>query len=301
MKVALLSNTHARGTGVPVPLGHPMISLPLSASDLIVPGQRVGLDPESSNRRSDRWVYAYNKAVNLSRDKMSTSRKSASYPLRAETVIQEDGRKQEAEGEAGLELIDDMSWSETLLVRVGKSQVEAELIERSLGQQLSPTGEGFRVEELFSREAVHGFDPPRPRHSSKPPRCPGETSLATHQVRISYSLWNPDSPVFPFQQLWPLRWKSICRALRKGWLKRSKHASGIRAPPLGSNPAMAGPHKTGTHRLVVERTHGGSSRYPTWSPEFWLPSRLGCTLQGVDDSHYIFPVFFGAMRLMTPE
>jgi hypothetical protein len=44
-------------------------------------------------------------------------------------------------------------------MRVGASQVEVELIQRSLGQELGPAGKGFQVEELIFDEAVDGFDP----------------------------------------------------------------------------------------------------------------------------------------------
>jgi hypothetical protein len=77
-----------------------------------------------------------------------------------ETMIEEGGRKQaDAEGEAGSELLDDLPWRETSLMRVGASQVEVELIQRSLGQELGAAAEGFQVEELIFDEAVDGFDP----------------------------------------------------------------------------------------------------------------------------------------------
>jgi hypothetical protein len=56
-------------------------------------------------------------------------------------------------------LLDDLPWSETSLVRIGASQVEIELIQRSLGQELGAAAEGFQVEELIFDEAVDGFDP----------------------------------------------------------------------------------------------------------------------------------------------
>ena len=56
-------------------------------------------------------------------------------------------------------MLDDLPWRETSLMRVGASQVEVELIQRSLGQELGPAGKGFQVEELIFDEAVDGFDP----------------------------------------------------------------------------------------------------------------------------------------------
>ena len=42
---------------------------------------------------------------------------------------------------------------------VRASQVEVELVERSLGQEVEPAGEAFQVEELVFDEAVDGLDP----------------------------------------------------------------------------------------------------------------------------------------------
>ncbi len=79
--------------------------------------------------------------------------------LRVETIIQEDGRKQaDLEGETRSELLDDLPGSEPLLVRVGPSQVEVELIERGLGQEVGTVVESFQVEELVFDEAMNGFD-----------------------------------------------------------------------------------------------------------------------------------------------
>lgn len=55
-------------------------------------------------------------------------------------------------------MLDDLPWGETSLVRVGTSQGEVELKNRSLGQELGAPAEGFQVEELILDEAVDGFD-----------------------------------------------------------------------------------------------------------------------------------------------
>src|SRR3970040_685444 len=76
-----------------------------------------------------------------------------------ETIVEEDrGKQAEAEGEAGSELLDDLPWGETSLVRIGASQVEVELVEGSLGQELGAAGESFQVKELVFDEAVDGLD-----------------------------------------------------------------------------------------------------------------------------------------------
>src|SRR2546427_8389984 len=61
------------------------------------------------------------------------------------------------DGEAGVELQNDLPWSKASLVRVGTSQVEVELVEGSLGQEVGPAGESFQVKELVFDEAVNGF------------------------------------------------------------------------------------------------------------------------------------------------
>jgi hypothetical protein len=63
-----------------------------------------------------------------------------------ETMIEEGGRKQaDAEGEAGSELVDDLPWGEVSLVGIGASQVEVELVEGSLGHELSAAAESSQV------------------------------------------------------------------------------------------------------------------------------------------------------------
>ena len=76
-----------------------------------------------------------------------------------ETIIEEGrGKQADREGEAGVELVDDLPRGETSLVRVGARQVEIELVEGSLGHKLAAAGEGFQVEELVFDEAVDGLD-----------------------------------------------------------------------------------------------------------------------------------------------
>src|SRR3990172_1519093 len=76
-----------------------------------------------------------------------------------ETIVEEGGGKQaEVDGEAGSELLDDLPWGETSLVRIGASQVEVELVEGSLSQELGAAGKGFQVVELVLDQAVDGFD-----------------------------------------------------------------------------------------------------------------------------------------------
>jgi hypothetical protein len=76
-----------------------------------------------------------------------------------ETIIEEDGGKQaDLEGEAGIELVDDLPWGETSFVGVRASQVEVELVERGLGKEVGTILESFQVEELVLDEAVDGFD-----------------------------------------------------------------------------------------------------------------------------------------------
>ena len=66
-----------------------------------------------------------------------------------ETIIEIDRKKQaDLEGEAGRELVDDLPWSESWLVRVGTSQVEVELVKGSLGQEVGPVLESFQIKEL---------------------------------------------------------------------------------------------------------------------------------------------------------
>src|SRR3990172_378897 len=80
------------------------------------------------------------------------------------------------EGEAGVELVDDLPWGETSLVRIGASQVEVELVEGSLGQELGAAGEGFQVEELVFDEAAGGmrscWEPKKVTARGKPEREP---------------------------------------------------------------------------------------------------------------------------------
>jgi hypothetical protein len=79
--------------------------------------------------------------------------------LLVETIIEEGGRKQaDAEGEAGSELLNDLPRGETSFMGIGASQVEVELVERSLGHELGATAEAFQVEELVFDKAVDGFD-----------------------------------------------------------------------------------------------------------------------------------------------
>src|SRR3972149_6124257 len=76
-----------------------------------------------------------------------------------ETIVEEGGGKQaEVEGEAGVELLDDLPRATASLVGVGSAAVEVELIEGSLGQELGAAGESFQVKELVFDEAVHGLD-----------------------------------------------------------------------------------------------------------------------------------------------
>ncbi|MGH9453580.1 MAG: hypothetical protein ACRD2O_06375 [Terriglobia bacterium] len=45
-----------------------------------------------------------------------------------------------------------------LLCGIGPSQVEVELVEGSLGQEVSATGKGFQIKELVFDEAMDGLD-----------------------------------------------------------------------------------------------------------------------------------------------
>ena|SRR2546426_8548258 len=68
-------------------------------------------------------------------------------PLRVETVVEEDERKQaEIEGQVGIELLDDLPWREASLVGVGTGEIEIELVERGFGEELGPAPEGLQVE-----------------------------------------------------------------------------------------------------------------------------------------------------------
>lgn len=79
--------------------------------------------------------------------------------LWVETIVEEGwGKQADLEGEAGSELLDDLPWGETSLMGIGASQVEIELIERSLGQKVGAAAESFQVEELVFDPAVDGFD-----------------------------------------------------------------------------------------------------------------------------------------------
>jgi hypothetical protein len=76
-----------------------------------------------------------------------------------ETVIQEDGGKQaESEGEAGIELVDDLPWAEVSFVGVGSDEVEVTRVDAGFGEELAAATEGFQVIELVLDEAVDGFD-----------------------------------------------------------------------------------------------------------------------------------------------
>ena len=55
-------------------------------------------------------------------------------------------------------MLDDLPRGLKLLVGVGPSQVEVELIEGSFGQEVGAAGEGFEIEEFILDEAVDGFD-----------------------------------------------------------------------------------------------------------------------------------------------
>lgn len=55
-----------------------------------------------------------------------------------ETIVEEDGREQaEVDGDAGIELVKDLPWTETPFVGVGSSQVEVELV-ASHGEDVKP-------------------------------------------------------------------------------------------------------------------------------------------------------------------
>src|SRR3972149_5728105 len=76
-----------------------------------------------------------------------------------ETIVEEGGGKQaEVEGEAGVELLDDLPRATASFVGVGSDEGEVELIEGSLGQELGAAGESFQVVELVLDQAVDGFD-----------------------------------------------------------------------------------------------------------------------------------------------
>jgi len=75
-----------------------------------------------------------------------------------ETIVEEDGGKQaEAEGEAGVELLDDLPRAAVSFVGIGADEVEVELVEGSLGQEVGAAGEGFQVVELVFDQAGDGF------------------------------------------------------------------------------------------------------------------------------------------------
>ena len=76
-----------------------------------------------------------------------------------EVIIQEDGRKQ-AEVDRGTrsEAFDDLPGSLIFFVGVRSGQVEVELVGVDLGEEVSPAGEGFQIEEFVFFDAVDGFD-----------------------------------------------------------------------------------------------------------------------------------------------
>jgi hypothetical protein len=80
-------------------------------------------------------------------------------PHDLETIIEEDrGKQADFDGQAGIELLDDLPWGTACFVGVGPGQVEVELIEGGFSEELSAGAEGFQVVELVFDEAVDGLD-----------------------------------------------------------------------------------------------------------------------------------------------
>src|ERR1700726_4482628 len=75
-----------------------------------------------------------------------------------EVVIQEHWWKQaEFERRAGSEPLDNLPGAEIFFVGVGPHEVEVELIGVDLGEEVSPAGKVFEIEELVFLDAMHGF------------------------------------------------------------------------------------------------------------------------------------------------
>ena len=80
-------------------------------------------------------------------------------PLRVETIIEEEGRKQASiERESRMKLVNDLPRGEIFFMGIRPGQIEVELIERSLGHKVRAIAESFQIQEFIFDEAMDGFD-----------------------------------------------------------------------------------------------------------------------------------------------
>jgi hypothetical protein len=56
------------------------------------------------------------------------------------------------------EPLDDLPGSQNFFARVGPSEIEIKPLGVDLGEELAPTGEGFKIEALIFLQPMHGFD-----------------------------------------------------------------------------------------------------------------------------------------------